>query len=91
VARHLLHLDTSDGKGYVGSAYGSENLLGRWMNYAAPGNGGNTQLQRRDPKHFRFTILQRVPPDMEAGHAIRIESTWKERLHTRQPFGLNDN
>ena len=48
--------DTSDGKGYVGSAYGSENLLGRWLNYAASGHGGNMQLRRRDPRSFRFTI-----------------------------------
>jgi hypothetical protein len=83
--------DTSDGKGYVGSAYGEQNLLGRWMNYAASGHGGNSQLRKRDPKTFRFTILQRVSPDMEAYEVIRRESTWKERLHTRQPFGLNDN
>ena len=83
--------DTLDGKGYVGSAYGDGNLLGRWLNYAASGHGGNAQLRRRDPKNFRFTILQRVSPDMEAEDVIRLENTWKERLHTRQLFGLNDN
>jgi hypothetical protein len=83
--------DTSDGKGYVGSAYGEGNLLGRWLNYAASGHGGNTQLRKRDPKTFRFSILQRISPDMEADDVVRVESTWKERLHTRQPFGLNDN
>ena len=83
--------DTSDGKGYVGSAYGSENLLGRWLNYAASGHGGNMQLRRRDPRSFRFTILQRVSPDMEADEVIKLENTWKERVHTRQPLGLNDN
>jgi hypothetical protein len=83
--------DTSDGKGYVGSAYGQENLLGRWMNYAASGHGGNRLLKKRDPKHFVFTILERVSPDMKAEDIIRLESTWKERLHTREGFGLNDN
>ena len=33
--------DTTDGKGYVGSAYGEGNLFGRWLNYAASGHGGN--------------------------------------------------
>ena len=33
--------DVSDGRGYVGSAYGTDNLLGRWRNYAASGHGGN--------------------------------------------------
>jgi len=83
--------DTSDGKGYIGSAYGDGNLLGRWLNYAASGHGGNVLLRGRDPKNFRFTILERVSPDMKDDELIKVENTWKERLHTRQPFGLNDN
>jgi hypothetical protein len=83
--------DSSDGKGYVGSAYGENNLLGRWLNYAASGHGGDRLLRRRDPQNFRFTILQRVSPDMDAGEVIRLESSWKQRLHSRKPHGLNDN
>lgn len=83
--------DVSDGKGYIGSAYGENNLLGRWLNYAARGHGGNSLLRKRDPRNFRFSILQRVSPDMVAGDIIKIESSWKERLHTREPYGLNDN
>jgi hypothetical protein len=83
--------DISDGKGYVGSAYGEANLYGRWLNYAARGHGGNKFLKERDPRNFRFSILQRVSPDMNAADLIRLESSWKDRLHTRQPFGLNDN
>jgi hypothetical protein len=37
--------DTSDGKGYVGSAYGVDNLLGRWLHYAASGHGGNSLVR----------------------------------------------
>ena len=83
--------DKSDGKGYVGSAYGEDNILGRWQGYAASGHGGNVLLRRRDPINFVFTILQRVSPDMDSDDVIRLESTWKKRLHTRVPFGLNDN
>lgn len=83
--------DTSAAKGYVGSAYGADNLLGRWRNYGATGHGGNRLLKQRDPQHFRFTILELVSPNMEADEVIRLEGTWKERLHTRQPYGLNDN
>lgn len=83
--------DTSDGKGYVGSAYGEKNLLGRWQNYADSGHGGNRLLQKRDPKNFRFSILQRVSPDMDKEDVISLESSWKQRLHTRDPYGLNDN
>ena len=85
-----LIFDTSDQKGYVGSAYGTDNILGRWLNYAKTGHGGTKMLRRRDPKNFRFSILQRVSPDMDADDVIRLEGTWKDRLHTRE-FGLNEN
>jgi hypothetical protein len=83
--------DSTIGMGYVGSAYGKDNLLGRWLEYAASGHGGDTLLRKRNPKAFQFTILQRVSPDMDGDDVIRLEGTWKERLHTRAPFGLNDN
>lgn len=83
--------DTSDGRGYVGSASGGDNILGRWQGYVASGHGGNVLLRQRDPKNFRFSILQRVDPDMEPEGVVQIENTWKKRLHTRDPFGLNDN
>ncbi len=83
--------DDSDGKGYVGSAYGRDNLLGRWQNYAASGDGGNRLLQQRDPSHFQFTILQLVSPVMEPEDVIKIESSWKDRLHTHTRHGLNAN
>lgn len=89
-AIYLIY-DESDGRGYVGAAYGETNLLGRWLSYATRGHGGNRLLRARDPRHFRFSILQRVSPDMEAREVIRLEESWKDRLHTRAPNGLNDN
>jgi hypothetical protein len=86
-----LIFDTLDGKGYVGSASGENNLLGRWLNYAASGHGGNQLLRRRNPATFRFTILQRVSPDASPIEMIQLENSWKIRLHTRAPDGLNDN
>lgn len=86
-----LIFDTSDAKSYVGSAYGGKNMLGRWEGYGDTGHGGNALLRQREPRHFRFSILERVSPDMPADEVIRLESSWKERLHTRQPFGLNIN
>jgi hypothetical protein len=83
--------DQADGKGYVGSAYGDTNLLGRWQDYAATGHGGDHLLRQRNPKTFRFTILQRVSPDMDPEDVIRLEASWKVRLHTRAPYGLNEN
>lgn len=86
-----LIFDQSDSKGYVGSAYGESNIYGRWANYAASGHGGNSLLKKRDPRNFRFTILQRVSPDMAPKEVIALEGSWKARLHTRAPHGLNEN
>jgi hypothetical protein len=83
--------DSSDGKAYVGAAYGSDNLLGRWRYYSTSGHGDNRYLKHRNPQNFRFTILERVSPDMPSEDVIRLENTWKMRLHTRHPHGLNDN
>ena len=83
--------DTSDRKGYVGSAYGEFNLLRRWLNYADSGDGGDRLLQQRDHLNFRFTILERVSPDMKSKDVIALEESWKQRLHTHKPYGLNIN
>lgn len=83
--------DSTDAKTYVGSAYGASNILGRWEGYGATGHGGNKLLRDRDPANFRFTILQRLSPDTLKDEVIRIESSWKTRLHTRAPHGLNEN
>jgi len=82
--------DVKVGKGYVGSACGGENILGRWLNYAASGHGGNKKLKEREREDFLFTILQRTSPDMERDEVGQLEASWKDRLHTRD-FGLNDN
>lgn len=86
-----LITDTRDGLQYVGSAYGGENILQRWQNYARTGHGGNKHLKGRDPSTFRFAILQRVSPDLPDADVIRAEGRWKDRLLTRWPSGLNDN
>lgn len=83
--------DSTIAKTYVGSAYGASNILGRWLTYAATGHGGNKLLRDRDPQAFRFTILQRVSPDMLPEEVVRLESSWKTRLHSRAPHGLNEN
>lgn len=85
-----LIMDESCGKQYVGSAYGKENILGRWLSYSRSGHGGNVELRGRDPRRFRFSILQLVAQDMPAEDVIRLESLWKRRLGSVE-FGLNRN
>jgi hypothetical protein len=83
-------LDSSDGRGYVGAAYGTENILGRWLSYGQSGHGGNKELKNRHANNFLFSILQRVSPDMPPDDVVRLEGNWKTRLHPRE-FGLNKN
>lgn len=82
--------DVERGLGYVGSACGQDNILGRWLNYASSGHGGNKRLRKSEPKNLRFSILQRTSPDEDPEDVVRLETTWKERLHTRE-HGLNEN
>ena len=81
---------TSDGKVYVGSAYGDQNLLGRWESYAKTGHGGNKQMKKRKPENFIFSILELTSPTANEADVIALEGRWKTRLHTRE-YGLNDN
>lgn len=82
--------DRHKNKGYVGSAYGRENLIGRWRHYANSGHGNNKLLRRSKPEDLQFSILERVSPDMESDEVIRLEVSWKLRLGTRE-CGLNEN
>ncbi len=86
-----LIIDQTDGQQYVGSAYGIANILQRWDEYSRTGHGGNKGLRNRDKTRFRFSILQRVSPDMADSDVIALENSWKDRLRSRAPFGLNEN
>lgn len=83
--------DKASGKGYIGSAYGQDNLLGRWLGYAASGHGGNKLLRGLEPDGFEFSILQLLAHDAQAEDVVAAENAWKLRLHTREPGGLNQN
>lgn len=85
-----LIVDETDGARYVGSAYGAQNLFGRWVEHVKPDFGITVELRKRRVANFRFSILQRVSPDMEAHEVIDLERSWKLRLHTLD-FGLNRN
>ncbi len=85
-----LIFDVARSQGYVGSAYGQENILGRWRSYEATGHGGNAKLLASVPTNLRFSILQRTSPDMLPDDVIALEGLWKTRLHTRS-HGLNMN
>lgn len=79
------------GKGYVGAAYATENIANRWQRYAENGHGGNRLLRPLDPNDFVFSIIQLVSPLADPNEVLKLEASWKRRLHTRSPEGLNDN
>ncbi len=83
--------DKESKKGYVGSAYGEDNLLQRWENYAATVHGGNKLLKKCRHESLLFSILEPVSLSKSSKDVIELESNWKRRLHTRHPYGLNDN
>ena len=89
-AVYLIH-DASTNKNYVGSAYGSDNLLSRWEGYAATGNNDNKHLKPLSPEGFTFSILDLLDPTATVQEVTKRESTWKRRLHTLHPEGLNGN
>jgi len=51
-----LIFDEQDGRSYVGSAYGRDNLLGRWLTYARDGHGGNRELRTARAGYAGFSL-----------------------------------
>jgi len=89
-----LLTDISNGKNYVGSAYGEDMILGRWVSYVNCGHGGNIGLKSLTFEHikdnFRYSILDIYKSTTEDRVIIERESWWKEVLQSRK-FGYNKN
>lgn len=89
-----LLTDISNGKMYVGSAYGENMILGRWRAYVKNGNGGNVGLKQLTFEHikknFKYSILDIYKSTTDDQTIIKRESWWKEILQSRQ-FGYNEN
>lgn len=89
-----LLLAEKTGRQYVGSAYGTMGIWGRWHHYAKSGHGGNVKLRKlmkKDaeyPSGFRFSVLQILPRTMGKNKVLEREMLYKEKLGTRAT-GLN--
>jgi hypothetical protein len=96
VAGVYLILDAKTGRQYVGSAYGSQGIWGRWRGYASSGHNNNKQLKRLVqsgadyPGSFVYSILQILPNTTSKSEVISWEGRHKEKLGTRAT-GLNSN
>ena len=89
-----LMTDISNGKKYVGSAYGQNMILGRWKSYIKNGNGDNKELKvlpfNHIKKNFKYTILDIYKSTTDDQIIIERENWWKEVLQSRK-FGYNSN
>jgi hypothetical protein len=89
-----LITDISNGKKYVGSAYGENMILGRWQAYVRNGHGGNVGLKVLDfdyiKKNFKYSILDIYKSTIDDQVIIERESWWKEVLQSRK-YGYNEN
>lgn len=86
-----LLVDVETGQQYVGSAKGADSLLGRWMDYAADGHGGNLALREASLKGrrtYRVSVLEVVDENTPDETIEQTESYWKSKLLSRE-FGLN--
>lgn len=95
-----LIADKSNGKKYVGSAYGSFGIWARWRCYMETGgHGWNDELTRLIDRegvdyarrNFRMSLLEYRAARTDDEAIIKRESYWKEALLSRVPFGYNKN
>jgi len=87
----------SDGRNYVGSAYGEVGIWSRWNAYALSRHGDNAEMQELDAQTkgkfiegARFTIIEAWPTRTEDSLIIKRENYWKEALMSRKT-GINRN
>jgi len=94
-----LITDMSNGKRYVGSAYGVTGIWSRWESYIFTGHGYNDELTNLIGKygldyarqHFRFALLEQRTMKTDDLVIIQREKYWKDVLLTREPYGYNKN
>lgn len=94
-----LIADKSNGKKYVGSAYGDSGVWSRWSCYIGTGHGWTdelTQVIKREGidyarRNFRMSLLEFRSARTEDNIIIDRERYWKEALLTRGHFGYNKN
>ncbi len=89
--------DLSNGKQYIGSAYGTNAFWNRWKEYSESGHGGNKELKSLIDKNgidyainFQFAILETRSMNSEDDEIIKRETFWKDILLSRE-YGYNKN
>lgn len=93
-----LILDTSNGKSYVGSAYGNAGIWSRLGCYVTTGHGWNDELMKTIKEkgisyalaNFKFSVLEVFAFNTADAVILARESHWKNVMLSRQ-FGYNKN
>lgn len=93
-----LIIDRSNGKMYVGSAYGDSGIWSRWVCYVETGHGWNDELTKLintdgidyARKNFQFSILEFRSMRTDDQVIIEREQYWK-RVFQTNVFGYNKN
>lgn len=92
-----LITDKTNGKQYVGSAYGENAFWNRWSDYAKNGHGNNKELKRiiseNDIEYalnFQLSILEIRSAIVDDELIIEREKHWKNMLMSKE-FGYNEN
>ena len=94
-----LIADKSNGKKYVGSAYGDQGLWARWSCYLGTGHGGTDELTKLigaegieyARRNFRISLLEYRSARTDDQVIIDREVYWKEALLARTPLGYCKN
>ena len=91
-------VDTSNGKLYIGSAYGSDGLLNRWNKYVTNLTGENKEFEALIKEkgesyiqnNFKYSILEIFDTKTKDEYILERESYWKNVFETKK-FGMNKN
>ncbi|MGE6396398.1 GIY-YIG nuclease family protein [Chryseobacterium scophthalmum] len=87
-----LITDNSNGKMYIGAAYGTNMILGRWQSYIYNGHGNNKELIQLQFEHiknnFNYSILDIYKSTVDDNIILKRESWWKRTLLSVR-FGYN--
>ena len=94
-----LIADKSNGKKYIGSAYGEDGLWQRWCCYGRTGHGNNIDLVRLineqgidyARKNFQFSILEIYSLAADKNYVTEREQYWQKVLLSKGEFGYTLN
>lgn len=92
-------MDKSNGKKYIGSAYGDSGIWSRWSCYIGTGHGWNDELTKiieqegydYAKNNFRLALLEYRSMKVDDKIIIERENYWKEVFLSRGKFGYNKN